>query len=389
MPSFEIEPVDHAFPESEYRERIKHARKAMQAAKVECVVCVGPELLYYLAGYDAHTHFSQQGLVFGAQDDEPTLIIRDVDLGRAEVSSWLKDVRLYRHVADDPAELVAQAVKDKAPGATRIGADLRAYALTGAYAFNLVEQLAPAALVDASEWLEELRLVKSEREMVYIRKAAEYATAGLERAREVIRPGITEIELAGEIESAMRGAGSEYPAMPCWINSGPRRGGHKTPDHRIIKRGDNIAMEFAGVHRRYHAVTIQTVAVGEAAPSFRRTYNLALEALREGSKSIAANTLVSQSEQAVVDTLVKGGADPSIRARFGYGVAIAYPPTWLESLDITLESKQIFRPPMTFVLHTADKDEETGQRCLIGGAYALTESGLENLSGGDLELAVL
>ena len=389
MPSFEMEPVDHAFPESEYRERIKHARKAMRTAKVDCVVCVGPELLYYLAGYDAHTHFSQQGLVLGVQDDEPTLIIRDVDLGRAEVGSWLKDVRLYRHVADDPAKLVAQAVKDKAPVGMRVGADLRAYALTGAYAFNLTEQLAPAALVDASEWLDELRLVKSEREMVYVRKAAEYATTGLERAREVIRPGITEIELAGQIESVMRAAGSEYPAMPCWINSGPRRGGHKTPDHRTIKQGDNIAMEFAGVHRRYHAVTIQTVAVGEAAPGFRRTYNLALEALREGSKTIAANTPVCQSEQAVVDALVKGGADPSIRARFGYGVAIAYPPTWLESLDITLESKQFFRPPMTFVLHTADTDEETGQGCLIGGAYALTESGLEILSGGDLELAVL
>ena len=46
--------------------------------------------------------------------------------------------------------------------------------------------------------------------MIYIRKAAEQATAGLGGAREVIRPGITEIELAGEIEWAMRGAGSEF-----------------------------------------------------------------------------------------------------------------------------------------------------------------------------------
>ena len=126
-------------------------------------------------------------------------------------------------------------------------------------------------------------------------------------------------------------------------------------------------MEFAGVHRRYHAVTIQTVAVGEAPSSFHRTYDLALEALREGSKSVVTNTRVSPAEKAVVDAFVKGGADPSIRARFGYGVGIAYPPTWLESLDITLESKQVFQAPMTFVLHTADRDEETGQGCLIGG----------------------
>ena len=389
MPGYKQEPIDHAFPESEYRERLQRARESLKAAGLDCAICVGPELLYYLAGYDAHTHFSMQAFVFGPEDDEPTLVIRDVDLGRAEVGSWVKDVRLYRHAAEDPALVVAEAVGEKASNAKRIGADLRAYSLTGAYAFNLAGKVGPAELVDASEMLEDLRLVKSEAEMKYIRKAAEFATAGLARAQEVIRPGVTEIQVAGEIEAAMRAAGSEYPAMPCWINSGPRRGGHKTPDHRVIEKGDSVALEFAGVHRRYHAVTIQTVAVGVAIPSFQSTYDLALAALREGSKSVTANTPVCQSEQAVIDTLIKGGADPSVRSRFGYGVAIAYPPTWLESLDITLESKQVFQPPMSFVLHTAGRDSETGLGCLIGGAYALTKDGLEILSGGDLELAVL
>lgn len=389
MSSNNGEPQQHAFPESEHRERLGRARKALSEAELDCCICVGPELLYYFAGYDAHTHFSAQALVFGSGSEEPTLVIRDVDLGRAEITSWVKDVRTYRHGSQNPAELVARVVREKATGGTRLAADLKAYALTGAYVLSLVEFLAPAKLEDFTDTLEAFRFVKSEREMAYVREAARFATAGLVRAREVIRPGVTEIQVAGEIEAAMREVGSEYPAMPTWISSGPRRGGHKTPDHRVIERGDNVAMEFAGVHRRYHAVTIQTLAVGEAAPSFNQAYGSALKSLRAGSRAVVAGSPVAAAEQAAVDALTEEGIDASVRARFGYGVSVAYPPTWLESLDITAESKQVFQPNMTFVLHSGASDPDTNQKILVGGAYALTHNGLEVLSGGDLELAVL
>ena len=127
-----------------------------------------------------------------------------------------------------------------------------------------------------------MRLSKSDEEMIYIRKAAAIATAGLERAYATARPGITEIDLAAEIESAMRQAGSEYPAMPTWISSGARRIGHKTADRRVLESGDLISMEFPGVYRRYHAATMQTISVGEPSPGSREAYGIALRALRAG-----------------------------------------------------------------------------------------------------------
>lgn len=389
MADTNLEPKDWAFSESEFRGRVARAREALKQTGVDCAVCVGPELLYYYAGYDAHTFFQFQALVFGQNDDEPTLIMRDVDIGRAEVTSWVSDIRLYRHGADDPVEMAANAVKERLTTRTRVGADLKAYAFTGLHAIRLKEALAPATLEDFTRELDGVRLSKSDAEMVYVRRAAEIATVGLDRAKGVARPGITEISLAGEIETAMRQAGTEYPAMPTWIHSGPRRMGHKTPDRRALESGDLVSMEFAGVHRRYHAATMQTIAVGEPSQDAQDAYNIALRAIRAGCKNIEIGRKVADAERAVVDSLIADGFDPSIRARFGYGVGIGYPLTWLESLDITLESDQTFEKNMTFVLHTSSIDQDKRQHILVGGAYAVTDKGLEAMSGGDFELQVV
>lgn len=384
-----LEPKDWAFSEEEFRGRVTRAKEALKQAGIDCAVCVGPELLYYYAGYDAHTFFQFQALIFGPGDDEPTLVMRDVDVGRAEVTSWVTDIRLYRHGADDPVAMAASAVKERLTNGTRVGADLKAYAFTGLHAIRLQEALAPATLEDFTRGLDGVRLSKSDAEMVYVRKAAEMATVGLDRAKAVARPGITEIALAGEVETAMRHEGTEYPGMPTWIHSGTRRIGHKTPDSRLLESGDLVSMEFAGVHRRYHAATMQTFAVGEPSQSARDAYNIALRALRAGCKNIEIGRKVADAEQGVVDSLISDGFDPSVRARFGYGVGIGYPLTWLESLDITLESNQLFERNMTFVLHTSSIDPGKHQHILVGGAYAVTDNGLEAMSGGDFELQVV
>ena len=102
MTSGNLEAKDWAFSESEYRGRVARAKEALREAGLDCAVCVGPELINYYAGYDAHTFFQFQGLVFGPGDDEPTFVMRDVDIGRAEVTSWVSDVRLYRQRSGGP-----------------------------------------------------------------------------------------------------------------------------------------------------------------------------------------------------------------------------------------------------------------------------------------------
>ncbi len=69
-----------AFTEEEHRERMQRARDAMSRAGLEGCICVGPEHLFYLAGYDSLAYFNAQALVLGVHSRrDPILVVRDVD----------------------------------------------------------------------------------------------------------------------------------------------------------------------------------------------------------------------------------------------------------------------------------------------------------------------
>ena len=381
--------TEMAFSESEYRGRIERLRTSMSNARLDCVLCVGPELICYFSGYDAHTHFSEQALVIG-QEGEPALVIRDVDVAPAEDSSWVQDLRLYHFGENGGETQVSRSVLDLSPGARRIGLDLGNGACSGQYALRLIEALKPAETVDAGAEINALRLIKSAAELDYVRQAARYAEAGLEAARAALRPGITEIAFAGAIERGLRDAGSDYAAMPTWVASGPRnRGGHRTPTSRVIERGDTVKIEFAGVERRYHAVTMQTFSMGEPSAEAHAIYAASREALVAGSAAVLAGQPIAAAELQAVASLRRAGFDPSDMARFGYGVGLQFPPTWLEPLDIIAQSSGEFEKGMTFVLHVGMKDSSLRHGALVGGAYLIGENGLECLSGGPLELLVI
>src|SRR5215467_9235491 len=68
-----------AFPEAEHRSRLLRARRAMRDEGIDVVISFAAEHIYYFTGYDGHTQFSIQCVIFGADDGEATLVLRDVD----------------------------------------------------------------------------------------------------------------------------------------------------------------------------------------------------------------------------------------------------------------------------------------------------------------------
>jgi Xaa-Pro dipeptidase len=380
-----------AFGEAEHRERLGRARARLREAGLDGCVSVAPEHLYYLGGYDAWVSVnSPQALVFRADGGEPTLVLRDVDRLLALETAWVRDLRTYRLLADDPAGLIATVAREHGLGEGRLGVELESYALPHALGLRLARVLAPARLDDATALLGDLRLVKSAAEMTYLRQAARHAEVGLLAARRALRPGISEIALAGEIEAAMRAVGGDYGSIPTELASGPRTpGGHATPRDRVLELGDLVHVEFAGVAQRYHAVAIQTMAIGEPSRRAREIYDLTRESLQAGIRVVRPGIPADAVEDASLEPLRKAGLEGAAMMRFGYGVGVAYPPIWLETLQISRGIQQRLEPGMVFVLHACVELVDEGIGVIQGGTYALTTAGLQTLAGaGDVDLFV-
>jgi Xaa-Pro aminopeptidase len=381
-----------AFSEAEHRGRLERAREALRRHGIECCVSVAPEHLNYFAGYDSWVSVnSPQALIFTADRGEPTLIVRDVDLALPRETSWVPDIRPYHLFTDDVAALIASVAQEKGFRGGRVGIETQSYALPYALGRAIAQALAPAELVDATDVLGQTRLVKSPQEMTYLRRAGRFAQLGLDAARKTLRVGITEIDLAAAVEGAMRRAGSDYWSIPTELASGSRTaGGHATPRERVIGAGDLVHLEFAGVERRYHATAVHTLAAGEPSRRAREIYELARQSLAAGIAAVRSGVRVSDVEEASLEPLRRVGLDGAAVMRFGYGIGIAYPPIWLEPLQISRGFDQRLVPGMVFVLHAYLQLLEEGLGVIQGGTYALTDSGLEMLvGGGDVALEIV
>jgi len=375
------------FPPEEMAARLARVRRAMVAGGFDALIVMAPDSQYWLGGLESFiSGVLSQALIVPADDQRPmALVVWDADAPLARATATVEQIYAYRFGVDDPVEAFRAALAACAPRAEVVGFDAASRAVPHTLGNALVATLAPARCMDCSGLLADARLVKSENELAFLRRAGAFAEAGLQAALDHARPGITERRLAAEVEYAMRSAGSDYPSIPTELTSGPRSAFvHGTPSHRILEAGDLVHVEVGGVEQRYNAVALQTFHVGgaPAPPHGIRLYQIAQACLRAGLDAIRPGIEARAVEAPAINVLRDAGLGDSFQMRFGYGVGAGYPPTWLDPFQITRTSVQELQPGIAFVLHACLLDEAAQVGVVVGGTYAMTVAGVELLAGG-------
>ena len=383
---------DLPFDRSTFERRWSTLRDHLDRAAIDCALVLGPEAQYWLCGYNSFLGaVLPQALVFPAKQLAPAILVWDADVAIARQTSLVDDIRTYRFGVDEPSSLMAAVAAEKTTGLRRIGVDFGSPIVSYAFGTELVAKLEGVEVVDLTLDLAKMRSIKEPEELALMRVAGDYARKGLVAARAHARPGVSETALAAEVEYAMRSAGSDYCSIPTEITSGRRSVQvHGTPTLRRLEAGDLVHIEIGGVEQRYNCVAIQTIVVPGGPPKARalELYDLALRCFRSGLHQLKPDVRAADIEAPALDLLRKSGAGDNFKMRFGYGVGIGYPPSWLEPLKITRTSTDVLVPGITFVLHACLLDDAEDIGVLVGGTYAITDDGYELLSGaGDVELS--
>ena len=381
------EPIANArFSEAEMAARLVRVRTSMAEAGTDALVIMAPDSQYWLCGLESFiSGVLAQALIVPADPGRPPcLVMWDADVPLARATAVVEQIEAYRFGIDDPVDAFRRALDTCTPGAKTVGIDGASRAVPYTFGIALVAALAPTRCIDCSALLAEARLVKSAGELALLRRAGAFATIGLQAALDHARPGISERRLAAEIEYAMRSAGSDYPSIPTELTSGPRSAlVHGTPSHRTLAAGDLVHVEIGGVEQRYNAVGLQTFQIG-GAPAPRagvHLYQVARTCLQAGLDAIRPGIEARDVEAPALAVLREAGLGDSFQMRFGYGVGAGYPPTWLDPFQITRTSVQELRPGIAFVLHACLLDHAADVGVVVGGTYAITETGLETIAG--------
>ena len=112
--------------------------------------------------------------------------------------------------------------------------------------------------------IEELRTAKDPSELELLATACRISAQAIADTFALIRPGLTERQLAAALDRRMVDLGAERPAFETIVASGPNGAiPHHAPTDRPMRRGDLITMDFGALYGGYHADMTRTVALGE------------------------------------------------------------------------------------------------------------------------------
>jgi Xaa-Pro aminopeptidase len=152
-------------------------------------------------------------------------------------------------------------------------------------------------LTDGTRWtwrpqlslVEALRESKDQGEVTLIRQAGEMAIRALKKTLKEVRPGLTELNVAGILEKALRDEGSEDFPFATIVASGPRAAlPHARASSRVIERGDLLLVDFGAQYKGYCSDITRTVVLGPATDEQREIYEIVKHANSVASKSVRA-----------------------------------------------------------------------------------------------------
>ena len=185
-----------------------------------------------------------------------------------------------------------------------------------------LQKKVPGALLTESEsLLADLGWVKDSTEIKNIKKACEIADKAFARILQLIKPGVSERELAAELEYQMLMLGSEKPAFESIVASGYRSAmPHGLASAKKVKKGDFITFDFGATVNGYVSDMTRTVVLGKASSRQKKIYNIVLRAQKAGVKKIRAGIAAKQVDKACRDIIVKAGYGKNFGHGTGHGI---------------------------------------------------------------------
>jgi Xaa-Pro dipeptidase len=350
------------------------------------------ESMYYLTGYDTFGYVFFQCLYMGAAGETLTLLTRTPDVRQAEHTSVIEDIRVwYDAEGADPTWDLKEILEEHGCRGKRLGIETDAYGLTG-YNLKRVEAALEGfcELVEASDLVTRLRMVKSPAEIEYVREAARLADLGLDRAVEAAAPGVFEGEVLAALQGAIFEGGGDFPANEVIIGSGPRALLFRyAAGMRRMDPVDQLSLEWAGSYRHYHAAMMRTLAVGEASSYQRYLHSVVRGALEEMTGALTPGRPVGEVDDAHRRVLDDAGLEKHRFAACGYSLGTTFSPNWMDRPMLFSGNPVPAEPGMVFFLHCIVVDSERGVAMSLGRTCLVTGAGREILSTRPLDLIVV
>jgi Xaa-Pro dipeptidase len=348
------------------------------------------ESMYYLTGYDTAGYTMFQGLYLGS-DGSLALCTRSADLLQAQVTSVIQDIRIWRdRQGANPAEDLRDMLDSYGCRGKRLGIEYHAYGLTAQRGKMVDAALSGFCRTeDASDLVRLLRLVKSAKELDFVRRAGRLADDALAVANKLAIPATPVGEIYAEMMKAVLTGGGDPPASRWPMGSGEEallvryHTGQGT-----VRDNDQTTFEFAGAYRHYHAALMHVVVTGKPTRQHQAMFSGCSDALAACADELRPGRTVGDVFDAYAKSMTDSGFGKQILNACGYTMGAMYPPTWMDDPMVYTGNPQVLAPGMVFFIHMILLDGRKKLTMSLGETYAITASGHEQITHAPRQLVV-
>ncbi len=258
------------------------------------MILTEPDYMYFIGEY------RHQPRAFIPKEGDPFIIAFKGELEDILSTSWVKQVRTFTNVGEmmrNVHDLIRELGYEQGTIAIELFFD------TPAFLLQRFRKISPMIkIVDSKEIVSPLRLIKTADEIEMMRKTAGQAQLGLKRGFEYLKEGVTENEVATEVEYAYRKAGAEGVSIRTFVNSGVRSGWiHGFSTSKVIRKGDLVLIDVMPMYNGYRGDLTRMAVVGSADDKQKQLYESYLKARQAALDTIQLGLRVSALDDAAVE----------------------------------------------------------------------------------------
>ncbi len=171
--------------------------------------------------------------------------------------------------------------------------------------------------------IEELREIKDEEEIAIIEKACSIADLAYDHILKMIQPGMTEIEVANQLDFYMRSLGASGVSFETIVASGLRSAmPHGVASKKIIEQGDLITIDFGCYYEGYVSDMTRTFAIGDPGEQLKEIYQIVLEAQLAVLEVAKPGVTGKQLDAVARDYITKHGYGEAFGHSTGHGIGL-------------------------------------------------------------------
>jgi Xaa-Pro aminopeptidase len=352
--------------------RINQVRRKMEKEKLDGLLIEAPENRYYLTGFTG----SAGRVLFTPENNYFITDFRYTEQAGKQITGY-SILEINQKFEEELADLV------KEEGIKNLGFE------AGVVTFEQYEKyqdsLKGVELVPTNKLVKELRLIKDSQEIAKIKKAVAITDRAFEYILGQIKPGITEKELALELEFYLKKQGGEKNAFDFIVASGKRSSlPHGVASDKKLEAGDFITFDFGTFYQGYCSDLTRTVVLGKPDNKQKEVYDIVLTAQLAVIEQIKPEMSCQEVDGIAREIIKKAGYGDNFGHGLGHGIGLEVH----EGPRVSYTSEDVLEPGMVVTDEPGIYIPDWGG-VRIEDDLLITETGCEVLNSAPKELISL